>query len=142
MVIEVVNRQRKVPLDCDVWRAFVVKALKVAPAKGASVTVAFVSDRVMRGLNNRWRGKRGTTDVLSFPAGWEEFEKVEGVTLGDVVISVEQAARQAAEHGLSFENEVEQLILHGVLHLCGYDHETDSGEMNRLEVRLRRRLGI
>ena len=87
-------------------------------------------------------GEGGTTDVLSFPAGQVEFEKVEGVMLGDVVISVEQAARQAAEHGLSFENEVEQLILHGVLHLCGYDHETDSGEMNRLEVRLRRRLGI
>jgi probable rRNA maturation factor len=142
MVIEVVNRQRKVPLDCEVWRAFAETVLKVAPADGAWVTVAFVSDRVMRELNNRWRGKRGTTDVLSFPAGQDEFEKVEGVTLGDVVISVEQAARQAAEHGLSFENEVEQLILHGVLHLCGYDHERDDGEMNRLELRLRRRLGI
>ncbi len=96
----------------------------------------------MRELNKRWRGKRGTTDVLSFAAGQDEFERVEGVTLGDVVISVEQAARQAGEHGMSFENEVEQLILHGVLHLCGYDHETDDGEMNRLEVRLRRRLGI
>jgi probable rRNA maturation factor len=142
MVIEVVNRQRKVPLDSEVWRAFAEMVLKVAPADGAGVTVAFVSDRVMRELNKRWRGKRGTTDVLSFPAGQDEFEKVEGVTLGDVVISVEQAARQAAEHGLSFENEVEQLVLHGVLHLCGYDHERDDGEMNRLELRLRRRLGI
>ena len=141
-MIEVVNRQRKVPLDCERWREFAARALKVAPADGADVTVAFVSDRAMRELNRRWRGKRGTTDVLSFPAGQDEFEKVEGVTLGDVVISVEQAARQALEHGMSFENEVEQLILHGVLHLCGYDHETDNGEMNRLEVRLRRRLGI
>lgn len=141
-MIEVVNRQRKVPLDSEVWRAFAEMVLKVAPADGAGVTVAFVSDRVMRELNKRWRGKRGTTDVLSFPAGQDEFEKVEGVTLGDVVISVEQAARQAAEHGLSFENEVEQLVLHGVLHLCGYDHERDDGEMNRLELRLRRRLGI
>jgi len=81
--------------------------------------------------------------VLSFPAGQDEFERAaEGATLGDVVVSVEQAARQADEHGLSFENEVEQLILHGVLHLCGYDHERDGGEMNRLELRLRRRLGI
>jgi probable rRNA maturation factor len=141
-MIEVVSRQRKMPMDCERWRAFVEKALKVAPAKGAGVTVAFVSDRAMRELNFRWRGKRGTTDVLSFPAGQDEFEKVEGATLGDVVISVEQAARQAAEHGLSFELEVAQLILHGVLHLCGYDHETDRGEMNRLELRLRRRLGI
>jgi probable rRNA maturation factor len=141
-MIEVVNRQRKVSIDCERWRVFAAKALKVAPAKGAGVTVAFVSDRRMRELNRLWRGKRGTTDVLSFPAAQDEFEKAEGLRLGDVVISVEQAARQADEHGLSFDEEVSQLILHGVLHLCGYDHETDKGEMNRLELRLRRRLGI
>ena len=141
-MIEVVNRQRKMPMDCERWRAFAAKALKVAPADGAGVTVAFVSDRAMRELNRRWRGKEGTTDVLSFPAEQTEFEKLEGLMLGDVVISVEQAARQAAEHGLEFDEEVSQLILHGVLHLCGYDHETDNGEMNRLELRLRRRLGI
>ena len=140
--VEIVNRQRGLPLDVERWRAFTAKALKVAPAAGAGVTVAFVSDRVMRQLNWRWRGKRGTTDVLSFPAGQEEWERAEGKTLGDVVISVEQAARQAAEHGLSFDGEVAQLILHGLLHLCGYDHETDRGQMNALELRLRRRLGI
>jgi probable rRNA maturation factor len=141
-MIEVVNRQRKLPVDCERWRAFAMKALRVAPADGASMTVAFVSDLAMCELNRRWRGKRGTTDVLSFPSAQDEFEKAEGLTLGDVVISVEQAARQADEHGLEFEEEVAQLILHGLLHLCGYDHETDDGEMNRLELRLRRRLGI
>ncbi|HEY9283983.1 MAG TPA: rRNA maturation RNase YbeY [Pyrinomonadaceae bacterium] len=141
-MIEVVNRQRRVAVDGERWRAFAEKALKVVPAEGAGVTVAFVSDRLMRELNRRWRGKRGTTDVLSFPAEQDELERRAGVTLGDVVISVEQAARQAREHGLAFENEVEQLILHGLLHLCGYDHETDGGQMNRLELRLRRRLGI
>lgn len=141
-MIEVVSRQRKVPVDCERWRAFVEKALEVVPAGGAGVTVAFVSDRAMRELNRMWRHKRGTTDVLSFPAGQDEFEGAEGRTLGDVVISVEQAARQAEEHGLEFEEEVAQLILHGLLHLCGYDHERDKGEMNRLELRLRRRLGI
>jgi probable rRNA maturation factor len=141
-MIEVVNRQRRVPLDCERWEAFVGRALRVAPAEGAGVTVVFVSDRVMRELNQRWRGKRATTDVLSFPSGQYEFEKTEGVSLGDVVISVEQAARQAEEHGMEFDEEVSQLILHGLLHLCGYDHETDRGEMNALELRLRRRLGI
>jgi probable rRNA maturation factor len=141
-MVEVVSRQRKMPIDCEPWRAFTAKALKLAPANGAGVTVAFISDRAMRELNRRWRGKEGTTDVLSFPAAQDEFEKAEGATLGDVVISVEQAARQASEHGLSFENEVKQLVLHGLLHLCGYDHERDGGEMNRLELRLRRRLGI
>ena len=141
-MIEVVNRQRKVPVDCGRWRAFVAKALKVVPAKGAGVTVAFVSDRAMRELNRRWRGRLGTTDVLSFPSEQDEFEKLEGTSLGDVVVSAEQAARQAGEHGLDFEGEAAQLILHGLLHLCGYDHERDGGEMNALELNLRRRLGI
>ena len=69
-------------------------------------------------------------------------KKRKGLRLGDIVISIEQAARQAKEHGLSFENEIAQLILHGLLHLSGYDHETDHGEMNRLELKLRKRLGI
>lgn len=141
-MIEVVNRQRTARVDEESWRAFAERALKVVPADGAGATVAFVSDRTMRELNRKWRGKRGTTDVLSFPSGQEEFEKSEGASLGDVVISVEQAARQAAEHGLDFEGEVRQLILHGLLHLCGYDHERDGGEMNALELRLRRRLKI
>ena len=141
-MIEVINRQRKLPLDGERWRAFAAQAFKVVPLRGAGVTVAFVSDRAMRELNWRWRGKRGTTDVLSFPAEQAEFEKLAEATLGDVVVSVERAEKQAAEHGLSFEKEVKQLILHGLLHLCGYDHVTDNGEMNALELRLRRRLGI
>ncbi|HVG33088.1 MAG TPA: rRNA maturation RNase YbeY [Pyrinomonadaceae bacterium] len=129
-------------MDAARWGEFAGKAVKAIGRKDEGATIAFISDRAMRELNRRWRGKRGTTDVLSFPAGQDEFERVEGASLGDVVISVEQAARQATAHGLEFEEEVAQLILHGLLHLCGYDHETDEGEMNRLELRLRRRLGI
>lgn len=139
---EVVNRQRKMQLDCERWQSFVTNTLQLVPANGADVTVAFVSDRAMRELNRMWRHKHGTTDVLSFPAEQDKFEKLEGLSLGDVVISVEQAARQARENGLDFETEIAQLILHGLLHLCGYDHETDNGEMNKLEMRLRRKLGI
>ncbi len=141
-MVEVVNRQRKLPIDCERWQAFTTKTLRVLPATDASVTVAFVSDRAMRELNRVWRHRRGTTDVLSFPAGQDEFEKQEGSKLGDIVISVDQATRQAKENSFSFDQEVAQLILHGLLHLCGYDHETDKGEMNRLEIRLRRRLCI
>jgi probable rRNA maturation factor len=141
-MIEVVNRQRKMPLDCEHWQTFAEKALAILPCNAAGVTVAFVSDRAMRELNRLWRHKQGTTDVLSFPAEQDEFEKVDGPKLGDVVISVEQAARQAKENGLSFVQEVSQLILHGLIHLCGYDHSTDEGEMDRLELRLRKKLGI
>ena len=80
--------------------------------------------------------------MLSFPAGQSKFEKTEGLNLGDVIISVEQAARQAKENKLRLNTEISQLVLHGLLHLCGYDHLTDDGEMNRLELRLRRKLGI
>jgi probable rRNA maturation factor len=142
IMIEVVNRQRKVQIDCDRWQGFAAKVLKVVPSEAGSFTVAFVSDRAMRELNRLWQHKRGTTDVLSFPAEQDEFEKVEGLTLGDVVISVEQAARQAKDNDLTFDQEIAQLILHGLLHLCGYDHSSDNGEMNRLELRLRRKLGI
>src|SRR6267143_3530169 len=141
-MIEVVSRQRKVPVDCERWQAFVVKAIRVLPAETAGVTVAFVSDRAMSKLNSLWRRKHGTTDVLSFPAVQDEFEKMEGSSLGDVVISIEQAARQAKDNDLSLDQEIAQLILHGLIHLCGYDHSTDNGEMDRLELRLRRRLRI
>jgi rRNA maturation RNase YbeY len=142
IMIEVVNRQRKAPIDVDRWQVYSTKVLRAIPTAAAGVTVAFVSDRAMRELNRLWRHKRGTTDVLSFPAAQDEFEKVDGSQLGDVVISVEQAARQAKENDLSLDQEIAQLILHGLLHLCGYDHATDKGEMNRLELRLRKRFQI
>jgi probable rRNA maturation factor len=141
-MIEVVNRQRKVKVDCGRWQTFVTKALGLLPSRAGGVTVAFVSDRTISELNRMWRHKRGPTDVLSFPAAPESFEELEGCSLGDVVISVERAAAQAKDNGLKLDAELAQLILHGLLHLCGYDHETDKGEMNRLELRLRRRLEI
>jgi probable rRNA maturation factor len=142
IMIEVVNRQRKLQVDNERWRAFTTKALRVVPTGAGGVTVAFVSDRAMRELNRLWRHRSGTTDVLSFPAKQDKFEKLEGLSLGDVVISVEQAARQAEANDLTFDQEIAQLILHGLLHLSGYDHSTDNGEMNRLELRLRKKLGI
>jgi len=72
---------------------------------------------------------------LSFPAEEES-------NLGDVAVSVETAATQARENGLTFDREIAQLILHGLLHLSGYDHETDNGQMNRLELKLRKKLDI
>ncbi len=142
-MIEVVNRQRRYRVDTEEWRAFGEKALHEIGAEGKSVTVAFISDRMMRQLNKEFRGRNVTTDVLSFPAGHFEVANVaEENELGDIAVSLERAAAQAAEHKLEFEDEIAQLILHGLLHLCGHDHETDNGEMNRLELKLRRRLSI
>lgn len=141
-MIEIVNSQRKIKLDWRIFQVFAEKIIETVEETGnKSVAIAFVSDRKMRELNNQFRGKNSTTDVLSFPFEADEFETGEN-TLGDIVISVEQAARQAAENNLDFETEIKQLILHGILHLCGYDHETDKGEMNKRELRLRDELGI
>ena len=134
-MVEVVNRQRRLQLDTEAWSSFASKALNVIGKNELSATIAFVSDKRIRELNRQFRGIDKATDVLSFPAE-EEFN------LGDIAVSVETAATQAKENKLSFEEEISQLILHGLLHLCGYDHESDNGEMNRLELRLRRKLKI
>ena len=141
-MVEVLNRQRGRKIGPGPWREFAEKALRAVGRQEESATVVFVSDRAITDLNRRFRGRKRATDVLSFPIEAARFERSIDSHLGDVVVSVERAETQAKEHGLSFQNEVKQLILHGLLHLCGYDHETDSGQMNRLELRLRRRLEI
>lgn len=107
---------------------------ELAPAAD-SVGVRFAGDRTVRRLNRDFRDKDKATDVLSFPGE----ESPEGRHLGDIVISIPTAERQAEERGATLEDEVKLLLLHGVLHCLGYDHETDRGEMERLERRLRRR---
>jgi probable rRNA maturation factor len=112
-----------------------LERLVASLADGASSFVLrFVSDREMRQLNRLYRSQDRTTDVLSFPgeAG------LEGRHLGDVVISVPAARRQALAAGHGIEEELKVLVLHGVLHCLGHDHETDDGAMERLERRLRR----
>jgi probable rRNA maturation factor len=136
-MIEAVNRQRKIKIDTKAWETFARRAVEVIGNKDSSATIAFVSDKTIRQLNRQFRGFDKATDVLSFPS-----DESDDANLGDIAISVDTAAVQAKENGLTFDGEVAQLILHGLLHLSGYDHETDNGEMNRLELRLRRKLQI
>jgi probable rRNA maturation factor len=139
-MIEVINRQRRRKIDTKEWREFAERALRVIETRKTDVAIAFVSDDVIRKLNRQFRGQDYATDVLSFPSKAEAFENQ--TDLGEIVISGQRAAAQAKRNGLRFSNEVSQLILHGLLHLCGYDHETDDGEMDRLELKLRKQLGI
>lgn len=140
-MIDVVNLQRKVKLESDVFRKFSQSIAAAVPeAAERQFSLAFVSDDRMKQLNEMFRGKNMTTDVLSFPNEPDEFNNDDN--LGDIVISAEQAQKQAAENGFTLEAEIKQLILHGLLHLCGYDHETDHGEMNTRELELRDKLGI
>ncbi len=157
-MIDVINLQRKVKLETNVFRRFVSDlSLSVEEAIDKTFSVAFISDRRMTELNKTFRGKDSTTDVLSFPHEADDFgsppyeggvaaASADGISdahfLGDIVISAEQAQKQAGENGLDLETEIKQLILHGLLHLCGYDHETDDGEMNARELELRDQLKI
>lgn len=136
-MVEVVNRQRRKKIVVESWRTLAEKMITAIGKQQADATIAFVSDTKIRDLNRRFRGVNRTTDVLSFPSDDESTG-----SLGDIAISVDRAEEQAIENGLTFDDEVAQLILHGLLHLSGYDHETDHGEMNRLELRLRRNMGI
>jgi probable rRNA maturation factor len=159
VAIDVINKQRLVKVDrqrlIDLAGAalHLVVALQAQDwtradgqalaASDCQLTLVFVRDKKIRALNREFRGKDYATDVLSFhtsDGADEAFDFGGEPDLGDVVISVDTALRQAEEAGHSFGREAEELILHGILHLYGYDHETDHGEMNRLELKLRKRL--
>lgn len=116
-------------------RPWLAGLLAELAAEGGSFAVRFAGDRTLRRLNREFRGKDKATDVPSFPGE----ESPDGRHLGDVVISVEAARRQAAELGNAVDRELRILCLHGLLHCLGYDHESDDGEMDRLERRLRKR---
>ena len=112
---------------------FAARAQRAAGVRG-EVDVLVTSSAALRRLNQRFRGKNAATDVLSFPSA-------DG-TAGDVAVSAQIAARNARRLGHSPSDELKILILHGLLHLAGYDHETDGGAMARTEARLRRALGL
>ena len=114
------------------------RTLQAEVAQGRPFDCLITTDAELRRLNREFRGKDYATDVLSFPSG----EAAPGPHLGDLAISRERARAQAREIGHSTEQEICILMLHGVLHLTGLDHETDDGKMARAEARYRRRLGL
>jgi probable rRNA maturation factor len=115
---------------------------RAAPARAHGVvSIALVSDAAIRRLNRQYRRIDRVTDVLSFPASRLPHPQTP-VFLGDLAIALGVARRQAREQGHALSRELRILALHGLLHLLGYDHETDRGEMQRLEERLRRRAGL
>lgn len=151
----VLDRQR----GRRVNRARLLRVLRAAAREldvDGEVSLVLTGDRVVRALNARYRGKDAPTDVLSFPGAHgghavplaeESSRRIHSAGcgcreagLGDIVISVETAARNARSPGRTLPRELDVLALHGFLHVLGYDHETDDGTMDRLEARLRRRL--
>lgn len=106
-----------------------------------SVNVLITNSQELRSLNRRFRGKDKSTDVLSFPAPHVNWRKEKPVA-GELAISAEIARENASRLGHSVAEEIKVLVLHGILHLAGFDHEQDNGEMARAETRLRRQLKL
>jgi probable rRNA maturation factor len=131
--VALLDRQRRRRVDHARLRRVLEGAARALEVEG-EVSLVLTGDRSLRVLNARYRGKDKPTDVLSFPADGGE------AGLGDIVISVETAERNARALRRTLPRELDVLALHGFLHVLGYDHETDDGTMDRLEARLRRRL--
>jgi probable rRNA maturation factor len=145
------NGQRVVRVQLRPLEEFLENTLGEIGLGPESVAVRLIGDAEMARLNERYRKKKGPTDVLSFPVVADsakpgtlrqQVRGARGKFLGDIAIAPKVARRNAKLLGRELPEELKVLILHGVLHLLGYDHETDRGEMERIEMRLRRKLGI
>ena len=145
------NRQRVVGVRLGPLEEFLKKVRREIGLGPESVAVRLIGDGEMARLNQTYRKKKGPTDVLSFPVEADSGKprtlrqqvwRARGKFLGDIAIAPAVARRNAKALGRTLSEELKVLILHGVLHLLGYDHETDRGEMERIEMRLRRKLGI
>ena len=161
------NRQRAVKFALPPLRAFLQTIRQGLHLQDSQCVICFVTDAEIARMNQAFRKKPGPTDVLSFPAPppakarraaksaavklastarktpiQEDYRAGDSRYLGDIAISPATARRNAAKFGRTLPAELRILMLHGVLHLLGYDHETDHGEMNRLEAKLRRRFGL
>ena len=148
-MIYVANQTRGSGLDARALRSLVERLLAEIGEAGSSVSLTLVRDPAMRELNQAHRGKDAPTDVLSFPLFAPETFDRRGRTrplaraagpermLGDIVVSVDTAARQAADYDAPLEREIERLLIHGVLHLAGHDH-IEPGERRAMEAEERR----
>ncbi|MDR0842582.1 MAG: rRNA maturation RNase YbeY [Acidobacteriota bacterium] len=135
--IQARNRQRRIGIDLRAVELFAVALLESLHLTGRMFDVVFVGAPAMRRLNRDWRKKDYATDVLSFAY---DGELVDGKPfLGEIVIAPEVAVRQAVRYGVEPEKEIRKLLVHGVLHLMGYDHEADNGDMERMQNRILRR---
>jgi probable rRNA maturation factor len=133
--VVILNRQRRRRVGGARIARVLRRAAGALRVRG-EVALLLGGDARLRALNRRYRGKDKPTDVLSFEG------RGGGEGIGDIVISVPTAERNARRLGRTLAEELDVLALHGFLHTLGYDHETDQGQMDRLEARLRRRLGL
>ena len=138
----ILNRQKRVRVELPSLEKFARQVKRELRLNGREVAICLVSDAEMTRLNKTYRGKNKVTDVLSFPVANNTRPKPGATFMGDIAIAPMVARRNAKKYGRALTEELRILILHGVLHLMGYDHESDGGHMERRERRLRRRLSL
>jgi probable rRNA maturation factor len=154
----ILNRQRQVSISVHELERFSAKLQKLLKIPADAVTICLVTNADIAKWNRAYRGKNRPTDVLSFtPDEPPAKQRVPRLSRkrprsksngdisdywGDIAIAPAIARQNARRFGRDFNDEMRILILHGILHLMGYDHETDSGQMDRREMRLRRQLGL
>ncbi len=135
--IQVLSRQRQFRIDRKAVAGFCIACLHSLDQRNKVLSVVFVGDQSMRSINRRYRRRDYATDVLSFSY---EGVMMDGMPfLGEIIIDPGIAIRHAARFGVNPERELRKLLVHGILHLLGYDHEKDKGEMDRFQARLLRR---
>ena len=140
--MKILNNQKKIRIALPPLEKFSTKALRALKLKSDSASIAFVTDTEIARLNKTYRKKNKPTDILSFPAQSSTKRPNRNRFLGDIAIAPAVARRYAQKNGRKLQNEICILILHGILHLLGYDHEVDRGQMDRVELKLRRKLGL
>ena len=128
-LIDIMNQQEAIEVDCDLLGSWAVRILEVLDRRDAELCVVLMNNADIQDLNRDYLGRDKPTNVISFPQ--QEGEGPEGNHLGDVVISVERAAEEADQAGILTMDRIRQLLVHGICHLCGYNHEGVSGEMAR-----------
>jgi len=136
----ILNRQRRHRVSVSRLRQFMTLLSQRLRLDSQTFTIVLASDRAIRRLNRDFRNQDKPTDVLSFPTGQEGPPHLDKAGLGDMILSVETARRQAFARHHSLERELCVLVIHGLLHLLGYDHQVDRGEMRRKELKLQREL--
>jgi probable rRNA maturation factor len=129
--IQIANNQNKIKIDKRNIRSTTTKLLKYLNYADKEVSLAFVNDETIQQLNRQYRNKNKPTDVLSFSLREGEFGSINPDILGDIVISIDTATASASKNALSLEQEINFLIIHGLLHLLGYDHENTTKEEKR-----------
>jgi probable rRNA maturation factor len=128
MKIQIDNNQKKIKIDKRKIRSSIRILFKHLDCTDKEISLSFVDDEKIRLLNKQYRDKDKPTDVLSFSLQEGEFSNINPLILGDIVISVDTAAVDASKSSLSFEQEIDLLIIHGLLHLLGYNHENTTKE--------------